>query len=179
MRRRDLLKAAAAAPLVRTAVGLGAALGAASATSARGAYSRARPGTAAWPAVADWERLGRDTGGRLLTLESPFAGCGVAARDAACRDMLARLNNPFFVGDQPALTQTSGWVDAWTSRPSVYAVAAESTADVVAAVNFAREHRLRLVVKGCGHSYLGASNSADSLLIWTRRMNREIGRAHV
>jgi FAD/FMN-containing dehydrogenase len=62
-------------------------------------------------------------------------------------------------------------VDAWTSQPSVYAVAAENAADVVAAVNFARNHRLRLVVKGGGHSYQGTSNAADSLLVWTRRMN--------
>jgi FAD/FMN-containing dehydrogenase len=39
---------------------------------------------------------------------------------------------------------------------------------VAAAVNFAREHRVRLVVKGGGHSYLGTSNAPDSLLIWTR-----------
>jgi FAD/FMN-containing dehydrogenase len=41
----------------------------------------------------------------------------------------------------------------------------------VAAVNFAREHRLRLVVKGAGHSYQGTSNAPDSLLLWTRAMN--------
>ena len=57
------------------------------------------------------------------------------------------------------------------SASSVYAVAAETAADVAAAVNFAREHRLRLVVKGGGHSYLGTSNAPDSLLIWTRAMN--------
>jgi FAD/FMN-containing dehydrogenase len=57
------------------------------------------------------------------------------------------------------------------SAPSAYAVAARSTEDVVAAVNFARENRLRLVVKGGGHSYQGTSDSADSLLIWTRAMN--------
>ena len=50
-------------------------------------------------------------------------------------------------------------------------MAARTTDDVVAAVNFAREHNLRLVVKGGGHSYQGTSNAADSLLIWTRRMN--------
>jgi FAD/FMN-containing dehydrogenase len=38
-------------------------------------------------------------------------------------------------------------------------------------VNFAREHNLRLAVKGGGHSYQGTSNAADSLLVWTRRMN--------
>lgn len=39
-------------------------------------------------------------------------------------------------------------------------------------MNFAREHRLRLVVKGGGHSYQGTSDAPDSLLIWTRRMNK-------
>src|ERR1700747_832024 len=38
--------------------------------------------------------------------------------------------------------------------------------------NFARRHRLRVAVKGGGHSYLGGSNAPDSLLIWTRAMNR-------
>ena len=35
--------------------------------------------------------------------------------------------------------------------PEVYVVAAKSTADVATAVNFARTHDLRLVVKGGGH----------------------------
>ena len=38
-------------------------------------------------------------------------------------------------------------------------------------MNFAREHNLRLVVKGGGHSYQGTSNAADSLLVWTRAMD--------
>jgi hypothetical protein len=38
-------------------------------------------------------------------------------------------------------------------------------------VNFARKHRLRLVVKGGGHSYQGTSDAPDSLLVWTRHMN--------
>ena len=48
--------------------------------------------------------------------------------------------------------------------------AARKAGDVVAAVNFAREHNLRLVVKGGGHSYQGTSNAPDSLLVWTRNM---------
>ena len=60
----------------------------------------------------------------------------------------------------------------WTSAPSVYAVAARDAADVAAAVNFARDNKLRLVVKGGAHSYQGTSNAADSLLIWTRKMNK-------
>jgi FAD/FMN-containing dehydrogenase len=116
--------------------------------------------------------LGRDVGGRLLKLESPFSGCTTTSTSAACREALEHIKNPYYLGDQPALTQTSGWVDAWTSKPSEYAVAAQTTADVVAAVNFAREHHLRLVVKGGGHSYQGTSSAPDSLLVWTRHMNQ-------
>src|SRR5271167_1895029 len=50
-------------------------------------------------------------------------------------------------------------------------VAARNAHDIAAAVNFARENDLRLVVKGGGHSYQGTSNAPDSLLIWTRHMN--------
>jgi hypothetical protein len=133
---------------------------------------RPRPGDPMWPSAAQWRRLHEQVGGRLIKLESPFTTCrGSASSSGACADALQEMKNPFFIGDQPALTQTSGWLDAWISRPSAYAVAAESTADVVAAVNFARKHQLRLVVKGGGHSYHGTSSAPDSLLIWTRHMN--------
>ncbi|WP_374574774.1 FAD-binding protein [Phenylobacterium sp.] len=81
------------------------------------------------------------------------------------------LRNPYFIGDQPGLTQSSGWVDAWTSAPSAYVVKARDAADVAKAIGFASAHRLRLVVKGGGHSYLGGSSAPDSLLVWTRDMD--------
>jgi FAD/FMN-containing dehydrogenase len=86
--------------------------------------------------------------------------------------VLKNIRNPIYIGDQPAGTEVSGWLDAWTPAPSAYAVAARNAADVAAAVNFARENNLRLVVKGAGHSYLGTSNAPDSLLVWTRAMNK-------
>jgi FAD/FMN-containing dehydrogenase len=170
--RRDLLKAAIAIPFLPAVLPrMLAPAWAGQAMGAAGLRSRVRPGDPAWPPASRWGELKRDVGGRLLKLESPFAGCGMTPIGAACSEALKHLKNPYYIGDQPALTQTSCWVDAWTSQPSVYAVAAESTADVVAAVNFARDHHLRLVVKGGGHSYQGTSDSADSLLIWTRHMN--------
>jgi FAD/FMN-containing dehydrogenase len=104
-------------------------------------------------------------------VRSPLAVCAQAPSDAACAQIFKQLKNPYYLGDEPGLTHTLGWVDAWTSQPAVYAVAARTTDDVVAAVRFAREHDLRLAVRGGGHSYQGTSNVADSLLIWTRRMN--------
>jgi len=135
-------------------------------------FQRVRPSDAKWPSASEWEKLRSEVGGRLIKLESPLTACKQSSSDAACKVVLKSLENPYYISDEPAYTQASGWVDAWTSTPSVYAVAAESTQDVVAAVNFAREKNLRLVVKGGGHSYLGTSSSPDSLLIWTHRMNK-------
>jgi len=154
MLRRDLLRAAAILPLT---AGLGAPLAALAAAPSR----RVRPGEPGWPNQAQWAGLGAAVGGRLVKVSSPLTACAQLFKD---------LRNPFFIGDSAALTQTLGWTDAWTSKPSAYAVAAESAADVAAAVSFARRHRLRLVVKGGGHSYLGGSNAPDSLLIWTKPM---------
>jgi FAD/FMN-containing dehydrogenase len=106
-----------------------------------------------------------------VKVRSPLAACTDAPSSPTCEQLFKDLKNPYYLGDEIGLTQSLGWVDAWTSRPSVYAVSARTTDDVVAAVNFAREHNLRIVVKGGGHSYEGTSNAADSLLIWTRGMN--------
>ena len=97
--------------------------------------------------------------------------CRDTPHGTPCQNIFKELKNPYYIGDEVGLTQTCGWVDAWTAQPSAYAVAARETADIVAAVNFARDNNLRLVVKGGGHSYLGTSNAPDSLLIWTRAMN--------
>jgi len=166
--RRRLLKLAAALRLA-PAAWLGTAV-AAPANPAT-AFSRVRPGDPAWPDAARWKALEAATGGSLLALKSPFADCLAAASAPACTQRFASASNPYVMSDDPALTQAFGWVDAWVSRASAYAVAARHTADVAAAVDFARSHRLRLVVKGGGHSFQGTSNAADSLLVWTRRMS--------
>ena len=132
---------------------------------------RTRPSDPAWPSAGSWEQLNRQVGGQLIRVQTPLAACADAADNTACQVILKNLKNPYFVGDQPGLTQTSGWADAWMSALSAYAVVARGTAHVVAAVNFARANNLRLVVKGGGHSYQGTSNAPDSLLIWTRAMN--------
>jgi len=132
--------------------------------------SRVRPGDAAWPSARRWNVLHDRVEGRLVEVRSPLDACRDAPDGAACGAVFAELKNPYYIGDDAALTQTTGWLDAWTSRPSVYAVVARTTTDIVAAVDFARDCNLRLVVKGGGHSYLGTSNAPDSLLVWTRAM---------
>jgi hypothetical protein len=132
---------------------------------------RVRPSDSAWPGAAEWQSLKSAVGGNLIEVRALFAPCEASSESEACQAVYHNIRNPFYIGDQPAGTQVSGWLDAWTPAPSVYAVRARNAADVTAAVNFARTHNLRLVVKGGAHSYLGASNAPDSLLIWTRSMN--------
>jgi FAD/FMN-containing dehydrogenase len=133
--------------------------------------ARVRPSDAAWPSKEAWKRLNDAVGGNLIAVDFPIKECLSSTESAACKALFANVKNPYYIGDSPGMTQTLGWVDAWTTRPSVYAVAASNAQDIAAAVNFARENNLRLVVKGGGHSYLGTSNAPDSLLIWTRHMH--------
>ena len=132
---------------------------------------RVRPGDAGWPSEEAWHSLGNVVGNRLIKLDDPLAACRENPDSQACQALLKEIRNPYFVSENPALTETYGWLDAWTSLPSTYAIKVRTTDDVVAAVNFARENNLQLVVKGGGHSYQGASESANSLMIWTREMN--------
>jgi len=132
---------------------------------------RRRPSDANWPSQAAWKRLHDEVEGNLIPVEFPIDACVKDTGSAGCQTLFSNIHNPYYIGDQPGLTQSLGWVDAWVSKPSVYVVAASNAGHIAAAVNFARENDLLLVVKGGGHSYQGTSNAADSLLVWTRHMH--------
>ncbi len=116
---------------------------------------RLRPSDRGWPDAAAWGQLKDAVGGRLFAGHSLFAACQDDPGGARCADVESLIRNPFYIGDQDGGTQVSGWLDAWAPSPSPYVVEARQTSDVVAAVNFARQHNLLLVVKGAGHSYQG------------------------
>ena len=170
LNRRSLIAAAAGLPLAFAGKGSAEALHTSLAHA--GGWRRVRPGEAGWPSEAEWNALGLAVGGSLLQPTSPYLPCLDPKRAPECAATMKQLRNPFYVGDQPGGTQVSGWLNAWSPAASRFAVAARNAQDVAAAVRFARAHRLRLVVKGGGHSYQGTSCAPDSLLVWTRRMNR-------
>ena len=169
MQRRHLLKGAVGLAVMGGGVSISAAE--AGHAAVRPMQRRVRPYDPEWPTLSEWEALSEAVGGRLERVVSPLEACARRIDGSLCEEALADLGNPFFIQDQAGATQTAGWIDGWTSAPSVYAVSAAGAADVAAAVNFAREKNLRLVVKGGAHSYLGQSNSADSLMIWTKHMD--------
>lgn len=151
--RRDVLASLAATGVSISGTGLAQAA----------SFTRVRPGNYGWPGAGDWASLQKEVGVRLQPVTLP-----VLPR----ADAVKLLRNPYYIRDQVGLTQSSGRIDGWRSAPSVYAVRAKDADDISAAVRFATKHRLRLVIKGGGHSYLGGSSAPDSLLVWTRDLEK-------
>ena len=125
MNRRGLLQRAAVA--IQSLSGMWSWLGPTRVWGAARPHFRVRPGDPGWPSDASWNRLSREVGGRLVEVRSPLAGCA-AASSSPDATRFQDLKNPYYFGDEVGLTQSLGWVDAWTSRPSAYAVAARTTA---------------------------------------------------
>jgi hypothetical protein len=67
------------------------------------AFSRVRPWAPTWPTDADWATLNRATNGHLSQVKLPKLD-GPDAKKL--------LSNLVYVGDEPGLTQSSGWLDA-------------------------------------------------------------------
>jgi FAD/FMN-containing dehydrogenase len=58
---------------------------------------------------------------------------------------------------------------------AAYTVNVSKSKDVVAALNFAKQHDIRVVIRNTGHDYLGRSTGAGSIAIWTHHLkNTEI-----
>jgi FAD/FMN-containing dehydrogenase len=165
MRRRTFLKAIGTVALLPI---LPRSLSAAATTPK---LIRCRPTDASWPSKSAWKQLNDAVGGNLIPVDFPLSVLKSDPDGAAAKELLANLKNPYYIREQAGLTQTLGWIDAWKTSPSVYAVAARNAQDIAAAVNFARNNNLRLVIKGGGHSFQGTSDAPDSLLIWTRHMH--------
>jgi FAD/FMN-containing dehydrogenase len=121
----------------------------------------------------DCSALEERVGSRLLHVGAPLAACLAGGGEPECAAALARLRNPWAIEDDAGAFHTAGWHGAHVSAHSPRVVAAESAADIAAAVDFAREHGAGLVIKGTGHDYLGRSCAPGSLMIWTHRM-REV-----
>ena len=122
------------------------------------------------PSDQAWERFASSLSGSLIDVRSPLDICRTDPGSEAAQAMLEKMKNPFFLEEQPGATHTTGWIGAFDAQPSARAVVAENAEDVARAIEFARQHELKLVVKGTGHDYLGRSSAPDSLLVWTHRM---------
>ena len=119
MKRRNLLRSIGMLPLLPGCFGgLFSPTNAARAATTR-SQKRVRPSDSSWPSAARWAKLKDDVGGNLIEVPPLFGSCGIEPNGAACLDALKGISNPYWIGDQPAGTEISGWLDAWSPAPSV------------------------------------------------------------
>ncbi|KAI1186620.1 FAD binding domain-containing protein [Nemania serpens] len=124
------------------------------------------PGTAAWPLEAEWTRLNSSLNGALLKPVPAAAACysGPYRNTNQCNFLLRNTSSSRFYIDDP-LTVLTMWPEGDTYYASVVNVT--TVKQIQAAVNFARNKNLRLVVKNTGHDFIGRSTGFGALSIWT------------
>lgn len=119
------------------------------------------PGDEAWPSEAEWARLNRTLDGALLKPKPSAAACypGPDFDAQRCQFLLANASSSHFWLDEPLVSLTE-WSQGATCPLSSdpqgnctqggfpeYVVNATSVKQVQAAVNFARNKNIRLVIK--------------------------------
>lgn len=129
----------------------------------QGPKCKVGPEDAAWPSADQWARLNATVGGRLLHPTPVGAACYPSRpeyNNDTCAFLLGRATTTRFFMDDPLnllttwgegatclqLLNTTGRTCTQGGFP-VYVVNASSVKDIQAAVNFARNQNLRLVIK--------------------------------
>jgi len=150
----------------------------------RSSDCKAFPGTDSWPDENNWAELRGVIDGALLhplpTAHVCYAGTTYNATE--CRFLVEEADRTHYWVDDPIITLTQ-WTQGNTCRPSLnttgkrcerggfpeYVVNATSVKHVQAAVNFARNSNVRLVIKNTGHDFGGRNLGAGSVSIWTHQ----------
>ncbi|KAK5659389.1 hypothetical protein OQA88_1482 [Cercophora sp. LCS_1] len=149
------------------------------------AKCKAWPGTEDWPSDFEWRLFNASLDGALLKPTPPAAACYRGHPDfntAKCSFLLNNATqNDFYINDP--LTILTQWTQGETCLPAlnatgsctqggfpVYVVNATTVKHVQAAVNFARNKNIRLVIKNTGHDFGGRSVGAGSLSLWTHHL---------
>ncbi|KAK3723035.1 hypothetical protein LTR37_002181 [Vermiconidia calcicola] len=144
-------------------------------------YCKSTPGSLTCPTEADWYALNITIGGRLLKPAPPGAICHhdqPPYDSELCKTAL--WTNASTYADHPLGIINPNWSeDSCLREPQypcsgagfpIYVINATCAEDVAEGVNFAREHSIRLNVKGSGHDYLGRSTAPNSLSSWTKHI---------
>ncbi|KAF7377498.1 FAD-binding domain-containing protein [Mycena sanguinolenta] len=140
------------------------------------------PGSPGYPSAAEWDALNTTLSGRLVTVV-PSAKFCTTLPGGACTD--DQWGSALFRSTIPGAMDQVNWEQGYDLSPPslclrngttcgqgdvpIYAVEAETVADIQAAVKFSSAHNLRVAVKSSGHDLLGRSTAPSSLLIHTHK----------
>ena len=146
-----------------------------------------------WPNENEFAKLASQLSQPLLHPLPPASACyPTSAPSSNCSVVFANYMDGNWRSDQPGAMQNTNFESFIFHNDTISAcylntslgipcrqgsvppvgVDARSASDVQAAVNFARRHNLKVVVKNTGHDYLGRSTGRGGFLIWTHRMKQ-------
>ncbi|KIM28701.1 hypothetical protein M408DRAFT_131429 [Serendipita vermifera MAFF 305830] len=140
---------------------------------------------ACWPSDGAWSSLNRTLQGGLVRARPPAAPCHVnSLNDTACNAVKENWNLGLWRGDQPGAYFDTAWengnsycnIDNDPAVPCdqglvpIYMAQVKNSADVQAAVSFARDHDLSTRVKGASHDFLGRSSGNGTFGIQTIKL---------
>ncbi|KAI9150364.1 VAO-type flavoprotein oxidase [Paramyrothecium foliicola] len=144
---------------------------------------KAVPGSSAWPSTDKWRKLNETVEGRLFRPTPPAAVCHSERpefNEEACAAVTKAWEGHDFHTYDPVSTLWNNWNnDTCLPDPKfpcsgdgypALVVNATTAEHVKAAVDFARKHNIRLVVKNTGHDFAGRSVAPNALSIWTHHM---------
>lgn len=123
---------------------------------------RCTPDQSCWPSPADWSAFNASINGNLVKLPPAAHVCRDPTYDAEACARFVTVDGYDFV---------DGWKAARPNALPLYTAVVQSVQDVQAAVKFAKERNLKVVVKNTGHDTSGRAVGRDSLLIVTSRLD--------
>ena len=107
----------------------------------------------------------------MATDVASVEGASASVSDEAIEELRARLRGPVLTKGEPGLAGVRRTFNAMHEREPALVVGCTGTADVVEAVNFARDQGLAIAVRGGGHSIAGLSSIEGGMLIDLAQMN--------
>ncbi|KAF7777755.1 CAZyme family AA7 [Agaricus bisporus var. burnettii] len=148
-------------------------------------------GEPCWPTEQDFTSLTSHLSQPLLRPVPPATACyPIDNPSGNCSDAQSHRRDSIWRADQPGAYENINFESHLFQNGSISAcylnttlgipceqgnvppigVDARTVEDVQAAVKFAGQHNLRLVVKNTGHDYLGRSSGRNAFMIWTHHL---------
>ncbi|KAF2160090.1 hypothetical protein M409DRAFT_29388 [Zasmidium cellare ATCC 36951] len=167
---------------------LAALFSSASAAFHSGRSCKCGPSDSCWPSQAAWASLNNTVSGKLIETEPLAVSCyaGPSFNAAHCAKVDDQWTNATFQANSPvgydyprdltcppvngSTTQLPASGPCTIGDSPRYAVNATVVDDISAAVKFAKQHNVRLVIKDTGHDILGRSTGYGSLEVWIRHL---------
>ncbi|RAL00768.1 FAD-dependent oxidoreductase [Aspergillus ibericus CBS 121593] len=144
---------------------------------------RCFPGDACWPSLSEWDQFNQTIDGRLIKTIPLGKPCHAPNYDASvCAVLKEEWTEP-----ELHYTSSSSIMAPWFANGSCdpfhpvakpctmgnyidYAVNVSTPAHISAALRFADDHNIRLVIRNTGHDYNGKSTGAGALGVWTHNL---------